>query len=62
MDRLNNCYSRSEAISAFLCNFSAFTLLIGLEEEHLACRNLIVEVLVRLSVWSKVQMICIWSS
>jgi len=41
--------------------FSALTLLVGCQE-HLACQTLSDEVLVWLSVWSKVQMICIWSS
>jgi len=37
--------------------FSALTLLVGQQEEHLACKK--IEVLVWLSVWSEVQMICI---
>ena len=41
--------------------FSGLTLLVGHQEEHLACRNFIDEVLAWLSVWSEVQMICIWS-
>jgi len=41
--------------------FSALTLLVGRQEEHLAL-NMSDEVLAWLSVWSKVQMICIWSS
>jgi len=32
------------------------------QEEHLACKKLSDEVLAWLSVWSEVQMICIWSS
>ena len=40
----------------------AFTLLIGHQEGHLACRKLSDEVFVWLSVWSEVQIICIWSS
>jgi len=40
--------------------FSASTLLA--QEEHLACKKLSDEVLAWLSVWSKVQMICIWSN
>jgi len=32
------------------------------QEEHSACKNLSGEVLAWLSVWSDVQMICIWSS
>jgi len=42
--------------------FSALTLLVGRQEEHPACKKLSDEVLVQLSVWSEVQMICIWSS
>jgi len=38
------------------------TLLAGHQEEHPACKKLSDEVLVWLSVWSEVQMICIWSS
>jgi len=40
--------------------FSAVTLLVRWQEEHPACKKL--EVLAWLSVWSNVQMICIWSS
>jgi len=39
--------------------FSALMLLVGLQEGHLACKNLNGEVLAWLSVWSKMQMICI---
>jgi len=43
--------------------FSALTLLIWHQEEHLACKKLSdEEVLAWLSAWSEVQMICIWSS
>jgi len=35
-------------------------LLVWHQEEHLACKKLSDEVLVSLSVWSRVQMICIW--
>ena len=41
--------------------FSALTLLVGWQEGHLARKNLSDEVLAWLSVWSKVQMTCIWS-
>ena len=45
-----------------LC-FSALALLVGQQEEHLACKKLSDgEMLAWLSVWSEVQMICIWSS
>jgi len=36
--------------------------LVGRQEEHLACKKLIGEVLVWLSVWNEVQVICIWYS
>jgi len=39
--------------------FSALTLLVGHEEEHLACKKLSDEVQALLSVWSKAHMICI---
>ena len=42
--------------------FSALTLLAGRQEEHSACKKLSAEVLAWLSVWSEVQMSCIWSS
>jgi len=38
------------------------TLLVGHRNEHPACKQLCDEVLLWLSVWSKVQMICIWNS
>jgi len=41
--------------------FSAWTLLVGYQEEHLTCKNLTEEVLAWLSAWSDMQMICIWS-
>jgi len=44
------------------CAFSALTLLVGRQEEHVACKKLSNGVLAWLSVWSMVQMICIWSS
>ena len=37
-------------------------MLFGRQEEHPACKKLSDEVLALLSVWVKVQMICIWSS
>jgi len=42
--------------------FSALTLSVWQQEEHPACKKLSDEVLLWLSVWSKVQIICIWSS
>ena len=41
--------------------FGALTLLVGRQEEHLACKNLSGVVLAWLSDWSKVQT-CIWPS
>ena len=41
--------------------FSVLTLLVGQQEEHMACKKLSGEILAWLSVWSEVQMICIWS-
>jgi len=42
--------------------FSALTLLVGHQEEHLAYKKLSDEVLAWISLWNEVQMICIWSS
>ena len=39
--------------------YVALTLLVGRQEEHPACKN---EVLVWLTVWSEVQIVCIWSN
>ena len=39
-----------------------FDLLVGHQEEHLACKKLGGEVLARLSIWSEVQIVCILSS
>ena len=38
--------------------YSDLMLLIGPQEEHVACKKSSDEVLVWLSLWSKVQMIC----
>jgi len=38
------------------------TLLVGRQEEHPACKTLCDDLLAWLSIWSEVQMICIWSS
>jgi len=54
-----------DSILCVLCTlaaFSALTLLVRCQEEHPACRKLSDEVLMWLSVWSKVQMFCILSS
>jgi len=40
----------------------AQTLLVWRQEEHPACKKLSDKVPAWLSVWSKVHMICIWSS
>ena len=42
--------------------FSASALLVGCQEEHPACKKLSGEVLVWLSVWKVVHIVCIWSS
>jgi len=42
--------------------FSALTQLVGRQEEHPTCKKISAEVLVWLSVWSKVQIVCIWYS
>jgi len=42
--------------------FSALTLLVGWQKGHLAHKKMSGEVLAWLSVWSEVQMICIWFS
>jgi len=40
---------------------SALTLLVGRQEQHPGCKKISDEVLVWLSVWSEVQIVCIWS-
>jgi len=42
--------------------FSALTLLVGCHEEHPTCKKLCNEMLAWLSVWSEVQVTCIWCS
>jgi len=42
--------------------FSALTLLVGRQKGHLACKKLSGGVLAWLSVWSEVQIVCIWPS
>jgi len=42
--------------------FSALKPLVGRQGEHPACKKFSDEVLAWLSVWSEVQMICIWSN
>jgi len=42
--------------------FNALTLLVGHQKEHPACKKLSDEVFLRLSVWSAVQIVYMWSS
>jgi len=42
--------------------FSALTLLVGQQEGHPTCKKLSGGVLAWLSVWSQVQIVCLWSS
>jgi len=42
--------------------FSALTLLVGHQEEHPACKKLSDDMLLWSSVWSDVQIVCLWSS
>jgi len=51
-----------DAVLAQIFAFSALTLLFGRQEEHPARKKLSDGVLAWLSVWSVVQMICIWYS
>jgi len=39
-----------------------FITFLGRQEEHPACKKLCDEVLAWLSVWSEMQIVCIWSS
>jgi len=60
----------SQTLSLICTHFPVFnpmpsvtlTLLVGHHEEHPACKKLTDEVLVWLSVWIEVQIVCIWSS
>jgi len=49
-------------VAVQLCIFINVTLLVGRQEEHPACKKLGDELLAWLFAWSKVQVICIWSS
>jgi len=63
-DRVFACSSLTSLIFIFLLRyyaFSALTLLVEQQEGHPACKKLSGEVLVWLSVWSKV-LTCIWPS
>ena len=44
------------------CAFRALTVLVGRQKEHPACKKSTDEVLVWLSVWSEMQIVCLWSS
>jgi len=52
----------SSVMLLFSMAFSDLMLLVGWQEGHPACKRLSGEVLAWLSVWSEVQMICMWSS
>jgi len=60
METLTDVFTRLLNLSNIA--FSALILLAGHQEEHPVCKILNDEVLMWLSVWSDVQMICIWSS
>jgi len=45
-----------------LVAFHALTLLVACQEDHPASKKLSGELLAWLSVWSGVEMICVWSS
>jgi len=66
LDPFINClpeiYSVHVLPSVLWIAFNALSLLVGLQEEHPACKKLSDELLAWLSVFSEVQMICIWSS
>jgi len=47
--------------SHYFTLFIALALLVGRQKEHPAYKKLSDEVMVWLSVWNEVQMICIWS-
>jgi len=53
-----SCYAYNVAFSAL----TLLVLLVGWQEEHPGHKKLSDVVLVWLSVWSEVQMICVWSS
>jgi len=40
---------------------SVFTVLVGLHEEHSACKKLVIRCCCGYLLWSEVQRICIWS-
>jgi len=53
------CFCRL-VFSAFA--YSALTLLVGRQDGHPACKKLSGGVLASLSVWSEMQVVCIWPS
>ena len=59
---INCCMGYDVTVTVPRLSFSALSLLVGRQEGHPACKNLSGEVLAWLSVWSKVQIIFIWSS
>jgi len=54
-----NCFNCGLVVQLF--DFSDLTLLFGWQEGHPACKKLSDEVLMWLSVWSEVQIVCILS-
>jgi len=53
------CWSAFLTFTVLSLAFSALTLLVWSQDEHLACKNLSDEVLVWLSACSEVQIVCI---
>jgi len=60
--KLRSEWGHSSDVNLDVIAFSALTLLVGRREEHPARKKLSDGMLAWLSVWSVVQMICIWSS
>ena len=61
-DQRGSCDAFGNYLAYVNFAFSALTLLVGRQEEHPAYKKYGDEVLAWLSVWSELQMICIWSS
>jgi len=61
-DLCNTLLSFSALLIVQLTAFSALTLLVVRQEGHPACKKLSGGVLAWLSVWSEVQIVCMWSS
>jgi len=53
----NYCFNSGKLLFAF----RALTLLVGRQEVHLACKNCVIGCWCGY-IWSKVQILCIWSS